>query len=376
VLVNLTQPIEMTVDELLEGVRAELAVKVGGDDLDLLKDLANEVAEVVRTVDGAADVQVDQVSGAPQLLIRLDREALARYGLNVADVQSTLATAVGGTSAGNIFEGVRRFDIQVRYPEDSRSDADRIADLLVATPDGARVPLNELATLEEIVGPRQITREDNQRFVSVQCNVVGRDIGSFVKDAQAAMAEQVEFPAGYLATWGGQYRLQQEANRRMIVVVPIVLLAHFLLLFASFNSLRNCLLIMTILPLALVGGLAALWLAGMNMSVPASIGFIALFGITLGNGMVLVTRMNQLAGRGMPHAEAAVTAATQRLRPVLMTAATTALGLIPLLLASGTGSEVQRPLATVVIGGLVSATVLTLLILPALYPWFQRGTKA
>ena len=374
VLVNLTQPIEMAVDHLLEGVSAELAVKIFGDDLDILVESAGQVAQVVRGVTGAADVQVDQVVGAPQLLIRLDREAIARYGLNVADVQGTLAAAVGGRMAGHIYEGRRRFDIQVRYPLDARDTPARIADILVATPEGARVPLSEVASFEEIVGPRQITREDNHRFIAVRCNVVDRDIGGFVAEARDAIAAQVDLPPGYLTTWGGQYRLQQEANRRLSVVVPVVLALLLVLIFANFRSLRHSLLILLNIPLALVGGVAALWLAGLNLSVPASVGFIALFGIALENGMVLVTRMNQLVADGLPTPEAAVTAAGQRLRPVLMTAATTALGLIPLLLATGAGSEVQRPLATVVVGGLLSSTVLTLLVLPALYPRFTvRG---
>jgi cobalt-zinc-cadmium resistance protein CzcA len=376
VRVNLTQPIEMTVDHLLEGVSAELSVKVFGEDLDTLIESAGQVAAVVRTIPGAADVQVDQVAGMPQLLIRLDREAIARYGLNVADVQSTLAAAVGGTIVGSIFEGRRRFDIRVRYPAEDRDTADRIADILVSAPDGARVPLSEVARFEEIVGPRQITREDNQRFVAVQCNVVGRDIGGFVDEARAAIADRIELPPGYLTAWGGQYRLQQEANRRLAVVVPVVLAVLLLLIFANFRSVRHSLLILLNIPLALVGGAAALWLAGMNLSVPASVGFIALFGIALENGMVLVTRMNQLVAGGTAVRTAAATAAGQRLRPVLMTAATTGLGLIPLLLATGTGSEVQRPLATVVVGGLVTSTLLTLLVLPALYPWFTPRKRA
>jgi len=230
--------------------------------------------------------------------------------------------------------------------------------------------LAELATFEEIVGSRQITREDNQRFVSIQCNVVDRDIGSFVAEAQKAIAADVQLPAGYLTTWGGQFRLQQEANKRMTFVVPIVLLFLFVLLFGNFGSVRNSLLILINIPLALVGGVVALWLTGINLSVPASIGFIALFGIALENGMVLITYMNQLVASGMDVGEASIEGACRRLRPVLMTAITTGLGLTPLLFATGTGSEVQKPLATVVLGGLVSSTLLTLVVLPALYKWF------
>ncbi len=368
--VTLTQPIEATVDELLEGVRAELAIKIFGEDLDALRASAEEVADVVREVRGAEDVQVDQVSGTPQLLIRVDREAIARFGLNVADVQELLHASVGGEVAGEVFEGVRRLPILVRYEPDARETAEAIRRLLVTTPDGGTVPLEDLATVEEIVGPRQITREDNQRFITIQCNVVGRDIGTFVEEASAAIADGVDLPPGYLVTWGGQFRLQQEANRRFAVVVPATLLLIFLLLFGSFGSVRSSVLILLNIPLALVGGVVALWMSGQNLSVPASVGFIALFGIALENGMVLVTYLNQLVQDGMDMDEASVDGACLRLRPVLMTAVTTALGLIPLLASHGTGSEVQRPLATVVVGGLVSSTVLTLLVLPAVFRWF------
>jgi cobalt-zinc-cadmium resistance protein CzcA len=370
VLVNLTQPIEMTVDELLEGVRAELAVKVFGDDLETLRHTAEEVAGAVRTVRGAADVQVDQVTGTPQLLIRVDRAAIARYGLNVADVQRVVHAAVGGEVAGDVFDGVRRFPILVRYEPHTRDTPEAIGRILVTTPDGGTVPLDELAFLEEVVGPRQITREDNQRFVSIQCNVVDRDIGTFVEEARRTIEAGVELPPGTFVTWGGQFRLQQEANRRLAVVVPVTLLLIFLLLFGSFGTLRSSALILLNIPLALVGGLFALWFSGQNLSVPASVGFIALFGIALENGMVLVTHLNRLVRDGVPADEAAVRGAGRRLRPVLMTATTTALGLIPLLVSHGTGSEVQRPLATVVVGGLVTSTVLTLLVLPALFRWF------
>ena len=370
VLVNLTQPIQMTVDELMEGVRAELAVKLFGDDLEVLKAKADEIAAVVSTVPGAADVQPDQITGTPQLLIRPDRRAIARYGLNLSEVQKVIRAAVGGVTAGQIFEGIRRFDIYVRYTPEARATPEAIREILIKAPDGMRIPLEQLATVEEVVGPRQITRENNQRFITIQCNVVDRDIGSFVEEAQRAINEQVKLPPGYLATWGGQFRLQQEANKRLAVVVPITLLIISLLLFSSFGSLRNAVLILLNIPLALVGGVVALWLTGQNLSVPASVGFIALFGIALENGMVLVTYLNQLLRDGLPVDEASVRGACLRVRPVLMTAITTALGLAPLLIATGTGSEVQRPLAAVVVGGLVTSTILTLLVLPALYKWF------
>lgn len=370
ILVNFTQPIAMTVDELLEGVRAELAIKLFGEDLDELKNQADRIAAVIRQVEGAADVQVDQVSGTPQLLIEVDRQAIARYGLNVEDVQQVLRAAVGGEIAGEVFEGVRRFNILVRYPLDARKTAGDVARVLVEAPNGVRVPLSDLAAITEIVGPRQITREKNQRFITVQCNVNGRDIGSFVADGQRAIDEQVDLPPGYLVTWGGQFRLQQEANKRFAVVIPVTLLIVFLLLYSSFNSFKNSALILLNIPLALVGGIIGLWITGQNLSVPASVGFIALFGIALENGMVLVTYLNELLEDGVSVDEASVDGACTRVRPVLMTAVTTALGLIPLLFSTGTGSEVQRPLATVVVGGLVTSTALTLLVIPALYRWF------
>jgi cobalt-zinc-cadmium resistance protein CzcA len=367
---NVTQPIAAAVDELLTGTKAELAIKIFGDDIDILKEKAAQIEAVIREIPGAADVQKDQVTGTPQLVIRIDRQAIARYGVNVEDIQEVIRTAVGGESAGQIFEGIRRFNINVRFTQEARDDMESIRHILISAPGGAKVPLDQLATIEEIIGPRQITRENNQRFITVQCNVRGRDIGSFVAAGQKAIAEQVQMPSGYLVNWGGQFELQQEANKRLALVVPVTLLIILLLLYMNFNSLKNTFLILCNIPLALVGGVVALWLSGQNLSVPSSIGFIALFGIALENGMVLVTYLNQLLRDGVPVDEASIQGASLRLRPVLMTAITTALGLIPLLLSSGTGSEVQRPLATVVIGGLFTSTILTLLVIPALYKWF------
>jgi cobalt-zinc-cadmium resistance protein CzcA len=309
-------------------------------------------------------------------LIRVDRETVARWGLNVEDVQRVIHAAVGGETAGEVFEGVRRFPIVVRYPERFRGTPEAIASILVPTPDGATVPLSQLVEMREIVGPRQITRENGQRFITVQCNVVGRDIGTFVAEAQRELDRRLDLPTGYLVSWGGQFQLQQQANRRLAVVVPVTLLLVFVLLYSSFGSLRSTALILLNIPLALVGGVAALWISGQNLSVPSSVGFIALFGIALENGMVLVTYLTELVRRGVEIGEASVLGAMRRLRPVLTTAATTALGLIPLLLSHGTGSEVQRPLATVVIGGLATSTVLTLLVLPAISKWFVPRTVA
>jgi len=367
---NFTQPIAAAVDELLTGIKAELAIKLFGPDIEVLKEKAAEIEAVIRSVPGAADVQKDQITGTPQLRITIDREAIARYGINIQEVLEVIRTAVGGEEAGQIFEGVARFDILVRYTPESRNRTEVIRHILIHAPGGAKVPLDDLATIEEIVGPRQITRENNQRFITVQCNVRGRDIGSFVADGQKAIDAEVKLPPGYLVSWGGQFKLQQQANKRLALVIPITLLIVFLLLFSTFNSLKSSILILLNIPLALVGGVVGLWLTGQNLSVPASVGFIALFGIALANGMVLVTYLNQLLQAGVPMTETCIRGACMRLRPVLMTASAAGFGLVPIFLSHGTGSEVQRPLATVVIGGLVTATTLTLLVIPALYRWF------
>lgn len=372
---NVTQPIAAAVDELLTGTKAELAIKIFGPDMEILKQKAAEIEAVIRDVPGSSDVQKDQVTGTPQLRIRVDRQAIARYGINVEDVQNVIRTAVGGETAGQIFEGIRRFDINVRFVKEARDSAETIKHLLIAAPGGAKVPLDQLATIEVFVGPRQITRENNQRFITVQTNVRGRDIGSFVADGQQAIADKVQMPPGYLINWGGQFELQQQANKRLALVVPVTLLIVMFLLFMNFNSLKNTFLILLNIPLALVGGIVGLWLTGQNLSVPSSVGFIALFGIALENGMVLVTYLNQLLRDGEEIDAASIKGACLRLRPVLMTAITTALGLIPLLFSSGTGSEVQRPLATVVVGGLVTSTILTLLVIPALYKWFATKVE-
>ena len=370
VLANMTQPIQLTVDELVGGSKAELAVKLFGPDLDTLKAMADEIAATISEVRGAEDVQPGQVTGSPQIIIRPDRGAIARFGLNMAEVQELIEAAVGGVTAGHIFEGVQRYDIYVRYQKAARDTLEDLHKLIVRAPDGALVPLEEIAEILEVVGPRQIVREDNQRYIEVQVNVIGRDIGGFVADAREALRAEVTLPPGYVLTWGGQFELQQAANHRLAIVVPVTLVLIAILLYLNFGSMMNSALILLNIPLALVGGVVGLWIGGENLSVPASVGFIALFGIALGNGMVLVTYLNQLVSEGMSIAEASVHGACLRLRPVLMTAATTALGLIPLLLSDGTGSEVQRPLAMVVIGGLVSSTILTLLLIPALYKWF------
>lgn len=368
---NFTQPIAAAVDELLTGTKAELAIKIFGPDMDELKEKGSQIESVIKSIKGAADVQMDQITGTPQLLITVNRKAISRYGINVEDVQEIIRIAIGGEKSGQVFEGIRRFDILVRFTEKARANKESISQILVTAPNGVKVPLGDLTQIKEVAGPRQFTRQNNQRFITVQCNVRGRDIGSFVADAQKVIDDRVKLAPGYIVKWGGQFELQQEANKRLAFVIPVTLFIVFLLLFSNFNSLKNSLLIFLNIPLALVGGVVALWMTGQNLSVPTSVGFIALFGIALENGMVLVTYLNQLVRDGVSIDEASIKGACLRLRPILMTALTTALGLVPLLFSGGTGSEVQRPLATVVVGGLISSTILTLLVMPSLYKWFR-----
>ena len=368
--VNVGQPIAMSVDELLTGTKAQLAVKIFGPDTDVLLESSQEMQAILQSVSGASDVQADQITGAPQLVISLNRPALGRYGLSVEDALDAMRSGVGGAEAGAVFEGVRQFPVMVRYAESDRATPRAIGRIILESESGARVPLESIADIQEIVGPRQITRENGERFITVQLNVRGRDIGSYVADAQAEVAEELELPPGYRVEWSGQFELQQEANQRFAVVIPITLGIVFVILLLTFGRLKSAVLILLNIPLALTGGALALWVSGLPVSVPATVGFIALFGIALGNGMVLVSFMDDYARGGRDRDALAIDAAGLRARPVLMTAMTTALGLAPLLFATGVGAEVQRPLATVVMGGLVSSTLLTLLVLPALHRWF------
>lgn len=370
VRVNIGQPIAMSVDELLTGTKAQLAVKIFGPDTEVLLDASSDLQSLLQSVDGASDVQADQITGAPQLVVSVNRSSLGRYGLSVEDALDTLRTAVGGAEAGVVFEGVRQFPVVVRFKEGERDSASDIGRLILKSPSGARVPLEDVAEISEVIGPRQITRENGERFITVQLNVRGRDIGSFVADAQKLTDTQLDLPPGYRLEWGGQFELQQQANARFAVVIPITLGIVMLILLLAFGRVKSAVLILLNIPLALTGGALALWITGLPVSVPATVGFIALFGIALGNGMVLVSFMDDFAREGRDRNVLAVEAAGLRARPVLMTALTTALGLTPLLFATGVGAEVQRPLATVVMGGLVSSTVLTLLVLPALHRWF------
>lgn len=369
---SFSQPIQLRVDELVSGVKAQIAVKLFGEDLEALKAGGEALQRAVAQVRGAADVNLERVAGTAYLDIQIDRERVARYGINVSDVQDIIETAIGGREATKLREGERTFAVIVKFPEAIRSDIARITDMLVTAADGQRVPLGQLATVKIHEGPGQISRENGRRRIVVECNVVGRDMGSFVAEAQAAVKKSVPLAPGYFITWGGQFENQQRAMARLSIVVPIVIFLIFLLLFTSFGSLRNAILIILNVPFALVGGVVALFVSHQNLSVAASVGFIALFGVAVLNGVVMVSYFNQLRREGAGLEEAVLKGGELRLRPVLMTALVAALGLVPLVFSSGPGSEIQRPLAVVVVGGLITSTLLTLFVVPILYRWLER----
>ena len=372
---SFTQPIAMRVDEMVSGVKAAIGIKIFGEDLAVLDAKAQEVAKVVQQVPGAADVSVEQVGGLEYLEIEIDRAKIARYGINVADVRAVIETAIAGKEASKIYEGLKVFGLAVRFPEGARNDIESIRKILVPSPVGALIPLGQLAKVSVSEGPAQISREMGQRRVVVLCNVTGRDIGSFVKEAQQKIDAAVKFPPGYLVTWGGQFENQQRAMKRFAIVVPITIASIFLLLFASFNSVKQAVLIVLNIPFAMIGGILALIIGRFNLSVSASVGFIAFFGVAVLNGIVMVSYFNELRREGMNVELAVIKGSVLRLRPVLITAGVAALGLVPMLFATGPGSEIQKPLAAVVIGGLISSTFLTLFILPTLYKVFERKSR-
>ncbi|MDH1109826.1 efflux RND transporter permease subunit, partial [Metapseudomonas otitidis] len=369
---ELSQPIQLRFNELISGVRSDVAVKVFGDDMDVLGATAQRIATTLQQVPGASEVKVEQTSGLPVLTVNIDRDKAARYGLNVGDVQDTLAMAVGGRQAGTLFEGDRRFDLVVRLDEGLRTDPQGLSRLLLPLPGGtadgiAFIPLRDVATLDLELGPNQVSRENGKRLVVVSANVRGRDIGSFVAEAESRIQAEVQVPAGYWTTWGGQFEQLQSAARRLQVVVPVALLLVFTLLFMMFNNVKDGLLVFTGIPFALTGGVLALWLRDIPLSISAGVGFIALSGVAVLNGLVMLAFIRNLREEGRSLVDAVNEGALTRLRPVLMTALVASLGFVPMALATGTGAEVQRPLATVVIGGILSSTALTLLVLPALY---------
>jgi cobalt-zinc-cadmium resistance protein CzcA len=374
--VLMSQPIQERVDELISGIRTECAIKLFGPDLDVLHDKAEEIATAMQDIEGVKDVKVEQIAGQPYLTIDIDRQKIARYGINVADVQELIVTAIGGKPATSVYEGERRFQLVLRFPESARNSVGTIGEIRVKAASGALIPMHDLARIEMRQGPLRISREDVKRRIYIGFNVVGRDIGGVVDEARKKLAAQIRLPQGYTLSWGGAFENMERANARLLVVVPITLGLVFFLLFWAFHSLRYASLIILNLPFALIGGVVSLWLSGQYLSVPASIGFIELFGLAVGNGIVLVSYINQLRRDGMASDKAIVTGCSLRLRPVVMTMMTTLLGLLPLALAQGIGAEVQRPLATVVIGGIFSSTALTLIVLPALYDLFAEKAEA
>jgi cobalt-zinc-cadmium resistance protein CzcA len=362
-----TQPIEMRFNELIAGTRSDLAIKIFGPDLDVLKQQAAAVARVVERVPGAADVKVEQVAGLPLLRVIVNREQIARYGLTADDVLTLVETTRVGHVVGTVIQGPRRFDLVVRLADSASADPSALRALLIPTEHGELVPLSRVATIQIDTGPAQISREHVQRRIVIENNIRGRDLGSFVADAQRLVSREVALPTGYEITWGGQYQHLQEAGSRLGVVVPMTLLLILAVLSIIFGAMRPALLIFLNVPLALSGGILALWLRGLPLSISAIIGFIALFGIAVLNGVVLISHIRQLEAEGLPIEQAIRQGAMDRLRPVLMTALVASLGFLPMALATSMGAEVQRPLATVVIGGLLTSTALTLLVLPAMY---------
>ncbi|MBL8466707.1 efflux RND transporter permease subunit [Methyloversatilis discipulorum] len=367
----MAQPISDRVDEMVTGVRADVAVKIFGDDLDLLKAKADEIARVARGVQGASEIKIERVTGQQYLTVEIDRPTIARYGLNVGDVNDLIEAAIGGRHVTDVFEGERRFAAVVRLPERFRDNIEAIRNMLVPTPDGAQIPLSSLATIDVRDGPAQISRETGKRRIVIGINVANRDLGGFVAELQQKVKAQVQLPEAYYFEWGGQFQNMERALGHLSVIVPITVAAIFFLLFLLFGSLRFATLIITVLPFASIGGVIGLFVSGEYLSVPASVGFIALWGIATLNGVVLVSYIRGLRNEGMELMQAVVQGAKMRFRPVMMTATVALLGLVPFLFATGPGSEVQRPLAIVVIGGLITCTLLTLVVVPALYTWFD-----
>ncbi|OGJ87380.1 MAG: hypothetical protein A2268_14600 [Candidatus Raymondbacteria bacterium RifOxyA12_full_50_37] len=375
VALNFTQPIQNAFDELISGIKAQLAIKLYGDDLNILRQKAGEIKEAIVDVPGLVDLSVEQSFGQPQVQIIADRDACARYGVDISELLEIVELAIGGEVIDQIYLNTRRFGIQVRYQEQYRNDPEAVGSLLVHTQGGGSVPLSQVTEIKKVIGPIQINRENNQRRWVLQANVRGRDMGSVVADIRKLIQNNVQLPPGYQIEFGGQFENQQRAMARLAIIVPLTILLIFFMLYMAFGKVRTAALIITNVPFALIGGIFGLLLTGEYLSVPAAVGFIALFGVAVQNGVVLVSFIDYLRTEGTTVGEAIVQGAVMRLRPVLMTALTTALGLTPLLLSSGLGAEVQRPLAVVVVCGLVTSTLLTLFVIPALYSWFVPGNE-
>jgi cobalt-zinc-cadmium resistance protein CzcA len=368
----MSQPIQERVDEMVTGVRSQVAIKLFGEDLAVLRQKSEEIARVLNSIPGTRDLRLDRVSGQPYLTINIDRTAIARYGINVADVHDVIETAIAGRQATEVFEGERRFAAVVRYPEAFRNSIEAIGNILFTSPNGAMVPLKSLATIEVVDSAPVISRESGRRRIVIGSNVAGRDLGGYVAEAQARIAREVDLPEGYTLQWGGQFENMERALGRLSVIVPITVAVIFFLLFVLFKSVRYAALIILVLPFASLGGIFGLLLFGEFLSVPASVGFITLWGIATLNAVVLVEYIRHLRGEGLDVHDAVIEGCKARLRPVLMTASVAMLGLIPMLFATGPGSEVTRPLAVVVISGLVTSTLLTLVVVPALFKWFDE----
>ncbi|MCA9816015.1 MAG: efflux RND transporter permease subunit, partial [Cyanobacteria bacterium HKST-UBA01] len=369
---SFSQPIGDMIDDLIAGIKADLGIKIFGKDLKTVDKIASEIMAIVSEVPGAADIQKEQILGLPQLSIKLNRKIIARYGLNVEDIQEIIQTAIAGKIVTEVVEDTQRFGLVLRFPYRLRDTVEDIESIPVETASGARIPLKSLATITMPRGTVMVNREEGERRTAVLANVRGRDLGSFVEDCQKRVGEKVKIPKGYRVVWGGQFENQQRAMGRLTLVVPIVLLLIFILLFASFNSLKNAGLIMLNVPFAMVGGIVALFLSHQPVSVPAIIGFIALFGVSVQNGVIMVSYIMQLQERGLRVKHAAIEGAKVRLRPVIMTALVAIMGLLPKIWSHGTGAEIQRPLATVVLGGLVTSTFLTLVVLPTIYSLINK----
>jgi heavy metal efflux system protein len=372
---EVTQPMEMRIDETITGTRGDAALKIFGPDLNTLESLGQKALAIVSSVKGASQPQLERIGGAANLEIDIDREAAARYGLNVSDIQEVVESLIGSKQISEMVQGVERFPIAVRLPPAMRNNLDDIYGLQLRTPSGELVRLDQVSHIRRVSGPILINHENARRRIVVSTNVEGRDLGSFVKEAQRKINSQLVLPPGYSVEWGGQYENEQEAQKRLAVVLPLALLIIGALLYATFQNLRQTILILLIVPLALVGGIGALWIRDINLNLSASIGFIALFGVAVLNGVVMVSHINNLRRQGLDIDDAVRRGAGDRLRPVLITATVASLGFIPMAVATSRGAEVQRPLATVVIGGLITATLLTLYVLPVLYPIFSRHLK-
>lgn len=367
-----SQPIQCRIDEIVAGTKAQIILKLYGEDLDILKNNADDICKVLSSVKGVEDLMPEKVSGQPYLTITIDRSRIARYGINIKDVQNVIEIAVAGKSASKFYEEDKSFDISVRLPENKRNSIETIENILVSTKSGMSIPLAQLADIKMIEGPVQISREDGVRRIGIEMNVSGRDIGGFVQEAKQKIKSNVKLPVGYYINWGGQFENQQRAMTKLMIIAPIAIGLILLLLFITFGSVRLSLLVISNLPFALIGGIVSLYISGLYLSVPASVGFIVLAGVAVLNGVVLVSHIAQLREEGMELSQAVEQGSIDRLRPVLMTAFITIFSLIPALISSGTGSEIQKPLATVVVGGLISSTILTLLIIPSIYSWFEN----